>query len=65
MATIERMHWLASCPEGFDLITDHNNILFIFDPLSLVPDLSQASIRKDIRWAVHLSIYNYECIHLF
>lgn len=64
MATIERMHWLVSCPEGFDLFTDHINLVFIFDPLSLVPDLSQASTRKVIRWAIRLSIYNYECIHL-
>lgn len=64
MATIERVHWLASCPKGFDLFTDHNNLIFISDPLSLVPDLSQASMRKVIRWAVRRSIYYYECTHL-
>lgn len=64
MATIERMHWIASCPEGFDLFTDHNNLIFIFNPLTLVSDLSQSSIKKLIRWAVLLSYYNYICIHI-
>ena len=30
MATIERMHWLASDPAGFDLFTDHNNLIFFY-----------------------------------
>ena len=64
MATIERMHWIASIPTGFDLYTDHNNLVFLFDPLSLAPDLSQSSLRKVIRWAVRLCIYNYACIHI-
>ena len=46
MATIERLHRLASTTDGFDLYPDHNNIVFIFDPLSLVPDLSQAAVQK-------------------
>lgn len=64
MASIDRMHWLASGSEGFDLFTDHNNLIFIFDPTSLVPDLTVAAIRKVIRWAVRLSMYAFECIHI-
>lgn len=56
MGTIERMHWLASFPEGFDVYTDHKNLVFIFDPFSLVPDLSKPSMPNVIRWAVRLSI---------
>jgi RNase H-like domain found in reverse transcriptase/Integrase zinc binding domain len=62
MATLERMHWLAATPDGFYLYTDHNNVVFIFDPLSVVPDLSQTSLRKVLRWAVRLSMYNYTCM---
>lgn len=58
------MHWLASYPECFDLFLDHNNLIFIFYPLSLVPNLSLASMRKVIRRAVCPSIYIYEIIHL-
>jgi len=55
MATVERMHWLLSTPSGFDLFTDHHNLIFIFDPLAVMPDLSQSSVRKVFRWAVKLS----------
>lgn len=64
LATLARMHWLVSTPSGFDLYTDHNNLIFLFDPLSVVPDLAQTSIRKVLRWAVRLSVYSYTCIHI-
>ena len=64
MNTLDRMHWLVSTIEGFDLFTDHNNLVFLFDPLAVVPDLSQTSLRKVLRWAVKLSIYNYICYHI-
>lgn len=62
--SLERMHWLAAGAPGFDLFTDHKKLVLIFDPLSIVPDLSQTAIRKLIRWAVAISMYNYTCIHI-
>lgn len=64
LATLERSHWLVSCSDGFDLYTDHNNLIFIFDPLAFIPDLGQAAMRKVLRWAVRLSAYNYVCFHI-
>lgn len=64
MATVERMHWLLATTDGFDLYTDHHNLIFLFDPLAVVPDLSQTSLRKVLRWAVRLSAYNYTCVHI-
>eukprot|EP00737_Agarophyton_chilense_P002334 gb/GEZJ01002651.1/.p1 GENE.gb/GEZJ01002651.1/~~gb/GEZJ01002651.1/.p1 ORF type:complete len:320 (+),score=20.64 gb/GEZJ01002651.1/:2674-3633(+) len=64
LATLQRMHWLVATPAGFDLFTDHNNLVFIFDPLSIIPDLSQSSTRKLLRWAVGLSSYSYNCLHI-
>lgn len=52
MDTIERMHWIVSDPTGFDIYTDHNNLLFIFDSISIQPDLSLASVRKVLQWDV-------------
>lgn len=63
LATVQRMHWLLGGPDGLDLFTDHNNLLFIFDPLAVVADLSQTTLRKVLRWAVRLSAYNYTCVH--
>ena len=64
LASLERMHWLAATSEGLDLFTEHNNLIFLFDPLAVVPDLSQTSLRKVLRWAVRLSMYNYTCFHI-
>lgn len=64
LANLTRMHWLAATPNGFDLYTDHNNLIFLFDPLSVVPDLSQTTLRKVLRWAVRLSMYRYTCFHI-
>ena len=64
MNTLDRMHWVVATPEGFDLYTDHNNLIFLFDPLAVVHDMSQTTLRKVLRWAVKLSVYNYTCFHI-
>ena len=64
LATLERTPWIAATAEGFDLYTDHNNHIFIFDPTAVVPDISQTTFRKFLRWAVRLSMYHYTCFHI-
>ena len=64
IASVKRLHWLLAPPEGFDIYTDHNNLIFIFDPLHVLPDLFQSSVKKVLRLAVMLSLYNYTCVHL-
>jgi hypothetical protein len=64
MATVQRMHWILTTPDGIDLFTDHQNLIFLFDPLAVVPDLSQTTLRKVLRWAVKLSTYNYTWVHI-
>ena len=64
LATLERTHGIAATAEGFDLYTDHNNLIFIFDPTAVVPDISQTTLRKVLRWAVRLSMYHYTCFHI-
>lgn len=58
------MHWVLSNPDGFDIFTDHNNLVFLFDPLSVVPDIYQTTLRKVLRWATRLSAYNYTCVRI-
>lgn len=50
--------------EGFDLYPDHNNLVFTFDPLSVVKDISKNSVRKFLRCALGLYFYNCTCIHI-
>lgn len=51
--------------DRFEFYIDHNNLIFLLDPSSVVPDLSQTSLRKVIRWAVRLSMYKYTCFHIW
>lgn len=58
------MHCLVATPSGFDLHTDYNNLIFLLDPLSVVPDMTQTSLHKVLRYAVRMSVYNYTCVHI-
>lgn len=55
MAAVDCAHWLTSCSDRFDLVTDYNNLVFIFDPLAVKPDIDQAAVRKVLCWTVRLS----------
>lgn len=63
MAMLERLHWLASRAEDFDLRRDQDKIVFIFNFKSLVPDLTLASVQKILRCAARITAYNYTRIH--
>lgn len=64
MATVQRIHWVLATNDGLYLFTDHKNLIFLFDPLAVVTDLSQSSLRKVLRWEVQISAYNYTCVHI-
>lgn len=49
---------------AFDQYPDHVKLLSIFGPLSIVPDLSETSLRKFLRWAVRSSTYSYTWCHI-
>lgn len=64
MAITERMHWLLASERGFDLYTGHNNLVLLFDPTSVVADLSQTALQKVLRWVVRLSTCTNMCIRV-
>lgn len=64
LTCIERSYWLAAFPSGFDLFTDYNNLIFIFNPTTATPDIGLGALRNVLRWAVRMSRYNYEYIHI-
>lgn len=59
--TFKKPHWLTCTPAGFDLFIDHNNLIFIFDPLAVHPHLELLEQRKLLLWAVRLTSYNFTC----
>lgn len=64
VASLTCLHWPAGTSSAFDLYIDHNNLVFLFDTLSSLPDLSQSRARKVPWCAVRLSTYNYVCHHI-
>lgn len=34
----------------FDILTDHNNLVLIFDPTVLMPEIDLGSLRNVLRW---------------
>lgn len=62
MATVARMHWLMAYFHGFDLYTNHNNLIYIFDPTFVVVYVSESTLQKVLRRTVRLSGYSYTCI---
>lgn len=64
MINLDRMHGIAATSDDFDLCTDRNDLIFLLDPLSVVPDLSATPMRKVLRWALRLSVYRYMSYHI-
>lgn len=44
MTTVDHMHLVLGTSAGFDLFTDHHNLVFLFDPLAVVSELSQTDL---------------------
>lgn len=64
MATLDRIHWPVSDPDRFDLFTNHNNLISIFDHLAVFLDITQTTVRNLLRWAVRLILYTFTFIHI-
>lgn len=62
LVTLDRIHWLTECATGFYLDTDHNNLVFLFDPRAFVSEMSQPAFQKVLHCTgllelVHITIY--------
>lgn len=55
LASVQCSHWLAAFPAGFDHFTNHNNLIFLFEPVAVMQDIGQGILRKVLRWAVRMS----------
>lgn len=44
VASLNRICWLTATPAGFNFYKIHDNLIFLFDPLSAVSDLSQTTL---------------------
>jgi RNase H-like domain found in reverse transcriptase len=58
------LDWLLLRPEGFSLFTDHNNLVYVFNPYGLNASIATHTAAKLIRWALKLSSYSYTIEHV-
>lgn len=49
LTSLSLIYWLAARHDGFDLHTDHSTLIFILYPLSVVPNMTQTSVRNVLR----------------
>lgn len=59
IATTKTIQWLLADRAGFDLHIYQDNLVFTFDPVAILRDIFLISLKKVVRWAVRLSVYNY------
>ena len=59
-----RLDYILLRPEGFFLFTDHRNLTYIFNPISVSPGISKMVANKIERWALKLSSFRYTIVHI-
>lgn len=55
---------LPSIPQGYNLFTDHNNLIFSVDNFAVIPKINQATIRNVFQLYVRIFTYNNTCVHV-
>jgi hypothetical protein len=53
------MNWLLLRSDGFSMFTDHQNLIYVFNPHRYPSGISVHSAAKLIRWALKLPAYQY------
>jgi RNase H-like domain found in reverse transcriptase len=53
------MNWLLLRSDVFSTLTDHRNLIYLFNPHRSPSGTSAHSAAKLIRWALKLSAYQY------
>lgn len=56
VALLEKIYWFTETSNGFSLYKDHKNLIWLFDPLSVVSDPSQTPLRKLLLWVLRLTM---------
>lgn len=58
------LDYMLACDTSTDVSTDHLNLLFTFNPFSMLPSLGRHKVLKVVRWALYLSYFTYRLEHV-
>ena len=59
-----RLDYYLLNPDGFLLFTDHKNLTFIYNPLSVNGSIAKHVLSKIQRWAMTISSFMFEIVHI-
>jgi len=60
----KKMDYALIAAEDVSVFTDHRNLLYVFHPQALNPDVRVHVVRKVQRWALYLSQFSYNIEHV-
>ena len=60
----KRLEYLLQRPGGFQLYTDHRNLIYIFNPLATDANMARYQVDKLQRWAMTLTTFTYSIQHV-
>jgi hypothetical protein len=61
---VESLRYLLERPEGFNLYTDHANLVFMLNPLSSSNKVRKNSVDKIHRWASNIFSLHFAIYHI-
>ena len=62
--TCHRCAHILQRPSGFDILTDHRNLMFLFNSEAAVADGRRQAADRIERWMVLLRAFNYRILHI-
>jgi len=62
--SVTRLDYLVLRPGGFLMFTDHKNLTFLYNPVTVQPQMPRHVLTKVQRWAMRLSQFEYSIIHI-
>lgn len=64
LATLDRSHLLLAPFGGSDPFSDYKNLIFLFNPMSLIADVSQGELSKGLRCTLCPTLFRYTFFHI-
>jgi hypothetical protein len=58
------MDYLLLSHDEFSILSDHLNLAYIYNPLSVDPSLAHHVLHKLQRWALKIPVFSYRMEHV-
>lgn len=62
--SVTRLDYILLRPDGFFMFTDHKNLIYLFNPHSVNPQITKHDAGKVERWSLKLSHFRYTVMHI-